>query len=222
MAQDVKEVPFHDAVRISELFLLLQDLKECRRAAELWIELFGKDEKLSSDDIVIANSVIRDVIVQLVSCFDTQYAHNLKKNEVFKQPLEIEYFNHLVEIRTTYAAHRFGPLRQCSIGVVVEGGKCKDIAYSGKAFAGLEPDSAPGLVILINNAGAFAQQKFDEARQVLLAKMAALTPEQVAALKPAKADHDVDVKKLRVGRDEFLRKSLGLPKDRTPRRASQD
>jgi len=70
---------------------------------------------------VVADSLFRDAIVQFVGCFDRGAEHPVDEKVVFSQVERgAEYIAWLKDIRDSYAAHRFGTLRQCVAGVMID------------------------------------------------------------------------------------------------------
>lgn len=97
--------------------LLQADLNLSAEAIRLWIA--RSDMEFSEENAVIGLALFRDAIIQLFACFSPPGEHLDAKQTFGGVDGGMTYFNWLRSIRDTYAAHRFGPLRQ-SVPAVVQ------------------------------------------------------------------------------------------------------
>lgn len=108
------------ASKLAEMILIHCDLKNVLNICYIIIERYSETEKENSEDTLVGLSLFRDCVVQFIACFGSNPQKHLDKNSVYQEehPSFLEFFQIVLDIRDTYAAHNFGPLRQCIVGAV--------------------------------------------------------------------------------------------------------
>src|SRR5262245_48763117 len=108
---------------LAETLLLLQDTRQSYMAMKLWFQKYAPKvgSKPSPEECCVADALFRDSIIQFIGNFDRGAEHPLDERVVFAHVQGgAEYILWLKDIRDSYAAHKFGTLRQCVAGVLVD------------------------------------------------------------------------------------------------------
>lgn len=134
----------------------------------------------STDDYeTIKMSLIKDAILQFLSCFENKGPVNLCKTALYSSNPEQVLFSDLKALRDTWIAHKDGPLRLCEIITIIDP-TTGDIVEVGSIHT--SPQSIdreiPNLEKLIFPALTFAQQKYEEMIEVTKNEISALHPSQ--------------------------------------------
>lgn len=184
MSKPAKSLRSALARRYSEMSLLKIDLELSAKALRLWDD--HRQTEPSGDVAVLRLALFRDAVVQFIACFSPPGEH-LNAKEVFGA-LDggMEYYNWLRSIRDTYAAHRFGPLRQ-TIAAAIHSDVYEviDIGALVMVYHGPSDEGAEDLHQFFEIACKAAREKQIELGAALLAESTKLSREQVEALQPA-------------------------------------
>lgn len=177
-------------VELSETLLLLQDTRQGFAAMKLWFRKHAPEEGVqpAPEDDLIADALFRDSIVQFVGCFDRGAEHPLDEKVVFAQVEGgAEYIAWLRDIRDSYAAHKFGTLRQCVAGVVVDAAGTVvgvgHLAQRGYPFGKEQEDQ---MLRCMSVVGRHLEAKVKDLEANLLAEANALKPEELLKLPNAR------------------------------------
>lgn len=166
----------------AEWHLLVTDLKYCRTRIEPWRAAVAENNE------TVATSLFRDIVVTLISCFDTSVQVSLDPVELYGG-IEggIEFFNWLKGLRDSWVAHRHGPARQCQVGCVVD----KDGNILGGGFIESQwvfprEDGADDILAFIDVAGRAAEERAKNAEEAALGKFRSLPAYALKKLPTAK------------------------------------
>jgi hypothetical protein len=185
----LREVGSPTAIELGETLILLQDTRQSFAAMKLWFRKYVPegDTEPAGEDELIADALFRDAIVQFVGNFDRSAKHPLVAEVVFNT-IEggAEYIGWLTDIRDSYAAHKFGTLRQCVVGVIVDtkGVLLGDghLSLRGYPF-GKEEEQLLGAISVV---GRHLEAKVKDLRAKLLAEARAMPPEELLGLPNAR------------------------------------
>ena len=111
------------AKELAELQIIRADLKAALDTLSLWFSKYApQTNQLSDEGRLISQSFFRDSLVMFVGCFDkTAASTSLSETAIYGSVRGgLAYFKWLKDIRDAYAAHKFGPFRQCVAGVALD------------------------------------------------------------------------------------------------------
>jgi len=197
------------ATELEEMHLILHDLQQASRAMKVWAKKYAPREGGMDDETqLISMSMARDAIVQFVGCFDNKAKIKLSAEEVFAHIEHgVSFFNSLKDIRDSYAAHRFGPMRQCVAGVVVSSdGKMVGPGHLMQQLFPMDDEHVGPFLIMIEAAGKFAAKRCDELADKLKAEASAMTLDALAALPVARTTAP-SAEQIRMSRERFRSKT---------------
>jgi len=207
----LKALSFPLAVELAEATLLRQDMRASLSAMKLWCEKYSKLEKPTLEEMTIRQSLFRDAIVQFIGCFDKTAPFSLSKDEVYKgTDGGAEYFQWLKDIRDAYAAHKFGPLRQCAVGVFVDLPESGQITIGDliSIYAGpTEERNNLDLISFMGVAANYLDSAVTALQEKLLTAAKATPIVELRALPNARA-HGVNPEDIRLSREKFRNKVL--------------
>lgn len=213
--QPLKRLNTATANELAELILLQHDIGSCLNAMKLWSERFANRDSMSQEEQTIAQSLFRDAIVQFIGCFDRTAKYRLFPDDVY-QDIDggIEYYNWLKDIRDAYAAHKFGPLRQCVVGVFLDttGTKALTVGDLVHIYMGPADNGGPMIFNFIRIASRHLDEKIEKLQKEMLLEVQGMSPEALSALPNART-HGVDPGDVRQSRAEFDRSVSGTPSD---------
>jgi hypothetical protein len=107
------------AVALTEAYLVASDLRKSLSNMKALIDHYPADDA-DTEERIIAEALFRDAIVQFAGCVGDA-APLINENRAAKGKGEdIDAIHYLQDFRDSYAAHRFGPLKQCVIAVIAE------------------------------------------------------------------------------------------------------
>jgi len=196
------------AKELTEYILLQHDIKASHASLTVWFKRFcGPSDEKEPDDAVIGASVFRDSIIMFMGCFDRSAPLFLDEAEVYKTTLGgAEYFQWLRDMRDAYAAHKFGALRQCAVGVLLDGnGDVLGIGQFSSIYLGPAKEAEGQMLQFIAIAGNYVAAKIKELEARLKQEANDMTREERAKLKTARL-HGVDPANVRTSRPAFQRK----------------
>ena len=204
----LRELTTPIARELSEYTLLKNDLIQSFEALELWFNKYAgrKKDDMTNEERLIALSLFRNAIIMFVGCFDKSAKVSLSETDIYSSRKGgLEYFKWLQDIRDTYAAHTFGPLRQCSVGVLMdEAGTLVGTGHHVQIYAGPIATAKGDILSFISAAGRHVEKIITDLALQMLKDAKKMTPSELAVLKVAEV-HDVDPRKIRTSRDSFLR-----------------
>jgi len=207
--RQVKEITTPIAKELAEYLLLQHDIKSSFDTIKLWYEKYaGRKATLTAEERLIALSLFRNSIIMFVGCFDKSAPLYLKESDIYKtEDGGIIFFNWLKDIRDSYAAHKFGPLRQCVVGVIPnEDGVVIGWGHHVQIYAGPAPvaDAKEQFLSFISKAGRYVDGKITDLSQQMVEAGKKMSRAEVAALNIARP-HDVEPGQIRKSRDNFRR-----------------
>jgi hypothetical protein len=159
--------------------LITQDLETAFRAIGVWRTNYGPLRELSRDERAVSLALVRDAVIQFVGCFDKTAEFSLVKEEVYPSDDRLAYFNWLRDLRDSYAAHKFGPYRQCAVGVDLSG-PARRIRFVHQMYRG--PQLGEQLEDFILIATKFAATRMLALVERLLRSLDSITDEELNAL----------------------------------------
>jgi hypothetical protein len=200
----LKEVKTPLARELAELVLLEADIKASRDAFRLWFSKYaGRKDELTAEEALISLSLFRDSIILFVGCFDSTAPVALSALELYPAAANISYFQWLKDIRDSYAAHKFGPFRQCITGVMVDGeGIVIRSGYTIRLYAGVVAEAKDDIISLINVAGRYLEKRIFALSKQLTEYGMAMSADDLNSLQIAKT-HDVEPHEVRKSRSKF-------------------
>lgn len=208
----LKKLDIPKARELAETMLFLEDARHSFQALNLWFSRYTGDKRRSDDDQIISDSLVRDAIIQIIGCFDKSAEHHLDPNEVFSA-IEggVEYFNWLKGIRDAYAAHKFGSLRQCIVGVFLD----PESKPMGVGEIGMRQDpfgigDKTDLLRFIGVVGKFLQKKVQDLHEQILQDAKKMPVDSIALLVDATA-YAVEPKESELTRSALQRSRAGQP-----------
>lgn len=202
-----KEITTPLARELAEYVLLWRDLKTASDAFGLWHHSYPFRPDLAGPDRLISQALFRDSVVMFIGCFDKSAPISLSPMDVYNsRDGSLKYFEWLKDIRDSYAAHRFGPLRQCVTGVLVDdAGLVVNATYTWQDYAGPKAAGKDDLLEIVEKAVRFADLKVKALAAQLKAYAKTLTPEQLMALKEASV-RPVELHEIRSSRSKFVKR----------------
>ena len=193
------------ARELAEYQLLMKDLEAAHAALKLWFEKYASRKDLTPEQILIGQSLFRDSIVMFVGCFDKTAPLRLVASDIYKTTNQMEYFQWLLNIRDAYAAHKFGALRQCAVGVFVDtAGNIIGPGHTNRIWAGPKVAAKDDVLSFIQLAGLHVATKILGLSRQLHESAKKMAPAELAALKAAET-HDVEPHEIRTPRHRFRR-----------------
>ena len=204
----LKELTTPLARELGEYTLLKNDIEESFRVMKLWFEKYAgrKKHELTKEEELIALSLFRNAVIMFVGCFDESAEVSLSASAIYGSKVGgMEFFKWLKDIRDSYAAHKFGPLRQCPVGVLMdETGNILGGGHQIQIYAGPVASSKELILSFISVAGRFIERKVAELATQLLQDAKKMSAVELAALKAARV-YDVPPHQYRTSREAFLR-----------------
>lgn len=197
----VKELNSPLARELGELQLIAKDIETSYRAIDIWRAQYAPLKNMSRDQQTISLALMRDAIVQFVGCFDKNSEYSLRKEAVYSTDDQLAYFKWLRDLRDSYAAHSFGPYRQCVVGINMSA-PSRRIHFIDQIYRG--PHTGEQLLEFIAIAGTYSANRMLELIEKLLRSLDAVTDEELNAL-PVARTHSVDQTEVRMSRKAFLR-----------------
>jgi hypothetical protein len=143
-----------------------------------------------------------------IGCFDKTAPLSLSPKEIYGS-LEngMAFFEYWKDIRNSYAAHKYGPCRQCVVGITVDdSGSVDKVGNAARIFSGFKVEGREQAINFIRMAGHHVARKMDELKDLLLVEAKALTQAELAALKPAKT-YDIMPDQVNLGRPSFKKRN---------------
>ena len=195
----------------AEWSLLLTDLKECLKIAELWKSISQARE--SESDLVVAASLFRDAVVRFMACFDKGMPVRLDANKLYAPPHTEggeEFVRWLSSLRDTWIAHRHGVSRQSHATVTVDEatGELIGVGVLIMSLVSYDYEKASGFIRLIQMAISHAEKRERELLEKISNEVKTMYPAQLLRLPIAKAKVP-DSQTLRLGRVKYSRVNRG-------------
>jgi hypothetical protein len=155
--------------------------------------------------MLISLSLFRDAIVQFIGCFDKSAKAHLDAYQISDDNGRgLKFFEWMKDIRDSYAAHKFGPLRQCITGVQIdEKGNIVQPLYSHQIYSGPARDSRKELLNIVYRAGIHTQSKVNSLVSQLEEYARGLDKKELLALKAARL-REVEPHQFRSSREKFF------------------
>jgi hypothetical protein len=193
------------AKEYAEFLLLQADMRSALAAIRLWHEKYTGDDQ-SPEEATIGLSLVREAIIQFISCFDKKAKYRLVAEDIYAE-MEgaLDRFNEMYDIRDAYVAHRFGPYRQCVIGVEMLPDGTRILSPTAMTNWRPRKEHGPMLIALFSRAAEHIDKKVKLLNEQVSASTATLTREQIDAL-PLAQLHGVGSDEIRMGRGEFQKK----------------
>lgn len=204
--QILKEIKTPLARELAELVLLEADVKASRNAFILWFSKYaGRKDELTAEESLISLSLFRDSIVLFVGCFDSTDPGSLSASDLYPSVDKKSYFHWLKDIRDSYAAHKFGPFRQCITGVMVDGeGRVIRSGYTIRLYAGVVVGAKDDIIHLIDVAGRHLEKRIFALSKQLTEYGLKMSADDLNSLQIAKT-YDVEPHQVRTSRNKFKR-----------------
>jgi hypothetical protein len=208
-ALPMRELNTQAAKELAEYILLQSDLKTALSMMALYFDKYAgaKDIPEQEQDLVL--SIFRDAITNFIACFDPikgAKGIHLDRDVIYgKTNGGLEFFAWMKDIRDSYAAHRFGPHRQCLVGVILgSDGKVIGTGHMKMIYSGPIADAKGEMLSFISIAGKYVDSKIRELGEMVVKEANLLTAEQLAAL-PVAQIRAPDPGDIRTSRAAFQR-----------------
>lgn len=195
---------------MAETSLLMTEIEDAITALQTVLEnwqAFEEDPK--PRQATVNTALIRYAVIQFVDCFGRPRAHQLMPPDVFgPYPRALDGWEYLCLLRNTWSAHNIGALRR-SYPVVhctlAEGALRPHAVSTNNQSADRVPPEALRSWIGLMNLGRDAYAvRLVELQRALLARMAAFSPEQIAAM-PEVPELDPHEREFPLSRHAFLK-----------------
>ena len=195
------------AKELAEYWLLENDLFSAHDTLAIWFDKYSIREvsELTKEEKLISQSLFRDAIIMFVGCFDNSAPLKLSPEDIYGSIENgVAFFEYLKDIRNSYAAHKFGPYRQCVVGVTIDEttGLAGEVGKSSRIYRGFKIEAKEQTLNFIRIAGHYVSKKMDDLRDGLMESAKAMTPAELAALKTAQT-YDVQPNQIRISRKAF-------------------
>jgi hypothetical protein len=203
----LKEISTPLAKELAEFALLQNDLKASHDAFALWFTKYaGRHHQLTAEEVLISQSLFRDSLVMLTGCFDKTAPLSLSASDVYGSTKGgLAYFKWLQDIRDSYAAHKFGPFRQCVTGVMVtDAGVILGAGRTIRIYGGFVVEAKDDVLSFIRIAERYVQKRVGDLSRQLADSARAMSAAELAALKPAQT-YEVLPHEIRSTREKFRR-----------------
>jgi hypothetical protein len=192
-----------EAVDVAELHLMKMDIEYCLQALAFLTASFGR-RIIGEVDFVIRQGLYRDAIVQFVACFDRSAPFHFQAEDIyFAENGGLAFFQLLRDLRDAFAAHRFGPLRQSHVGLIMPGDGTIGLRYFDR-LSFPPPDSGEAIRFM-GETLRHIEQRLETATSRLEDAVAKMTVAAVEAL-PELVVPDVSLDDIRMGREAFVKK----------------
>src|SRR5438552_15692125 len=85
MAEVLKEIQSPLATELAEYILMRQDLQLASNTIKIWFTKYGDLDAITAaqDDLLIGQSLFRDAVVMVISCFDKSAPLRLFPEEIY-------------------------------------------------------------------------------------------------------------------------------------------
>lgn len=197
-----KELTSEKAIQMAEVALIHNDLNTCIRSLRLIKERYLADDLARADqDIKLA--LFRDAVTLFVEAF-VGTGFKLTLGKVYSGVGHQEFFKWARDVRDTYAAHSFGPMRQCSTVVAIDPttGKVIGVGPFRMDLDIVNKEAVHELGKAAMIAGRYAEQLGRLLNDELLQEAVSTPLDELAKLHPAKL-HVPDPSEYRMGRAAF-------------------
>lgn len=209
---------------IEEAYLIQNDLRGCIDTMQIWYHEYANLPNPDRKQIAIGGALFRDAIVQFIACFDKGAPYYLDEAELYgSDPAKMEGFKWMHNIRTAYAAHRYGAFRQCCV-LAFRG---FDVDFSGlgpifNSYRWPQPDEgSQGMIHLMMMALEHIDAKIKTLHDKLFAVVQTLTKEEFENLPIGKA-YMLPPEKERISRRDIQRAVVsGQAPTRSPRNSKR-
>jgi hypothetical protein len=232
MAIDVTPYPEHlkllstpEANHLAELYLLKADLNAAYDTLSLYFARFAFSDGMREGDFsTISASLFRDGIMLYCACFATDGdPDKLNPNDVYANVEGgLDYCQKLLDIRDTFVAHNFGPMRQHNIVVIALeiGGRLVPAAFNQVhfRFAGWIASEGERLLPHIDLARKYLEERIKEAEEPVLEILKTISSDDLAALPEADGFLAPEDRDIRTSRQRFRNRARGEPLPMPPRR----
>lgn len=161
------------------MLLIKNDLTQSLASLTIWVESYSTEKKDDSRTRTINDSLFRDGITQFVNCFDSKNAFPLVVETVFPNIEGIApYFRWLRDLRNSYAAHRHGNSRQCSVGAIVDPSTGAYLGHTAlyAAYRGPNQEGHAALLSLVAHALHYVEAQLVTLGQRFDAEASAIAP----------------------------------------------
>lgn len=198
------------AIEMSEMALIHNDLNTCIRSIRVMQQRYMHPQT-SDEDRDIKLALFRDAINLYVSAF---VGSGIKLDQsIVYADIEgsQEFFQWARDVRDTYAAHTFGPARQCVACIAVDphSGKSLGVGAMRMDLDIANEEAVHQLGVAATIAAKFAERSGRQLNDELIQDAAKLSAEQIAALPPART-HVPEWSELRMGRQRFRAIKAGI------------
>lgn len=202
------------AHRMAEITMVRDELSTCLRAVQLWAGRVSEDD--DGDDAIIHDALFRDCVVQFMACFGEDQ-HRLNPADAFGRfEGVLEFFGWLRDVRDSYAAHRFGVLRQSVPMLVLDDNHQKlGVGHIASIYRGpSSADDKANLLFVFSLGLDYATKLSRELNRQVQLELEALSADEIERLDDARRPPMVSPEFIRMTRENYR-------KSKSRRRARQ-
>ncbi|MFL6725015.1 MAG: hypothetical protein ACJ8FS_00695 [Sphingomicrobium sp.] len=189
-----KRISTPEAHYLAELAIIQSDLKAAQACFQLYFDKYW-DQTMTGENLVISGALFRDGIILYCSCFSKPNPKKPAAKSAKLDPDEVysvlddgwqDAYQGFLDVRDTFIAHNFGPLRQHNVGIQCreEGGQLRASKIMGSyaTFGGWNANEAPAVLSFVGIALHHNNKRIEAAEKVVWEQALKLTPERLAAL----------------------------------------
>lgn len=207
-----KEMPGEKAIEMAEVALINNDLNTCTRLMRTIRERY-LDDNLTDQDQDIKLALFRDAVNLYVSAF-VGTGYKLDKGKVYADVEGgVGFFQWVLDVRNSYAAHTFGPARQCVAAIFTDPqtGKAVNVEPLRMEWDIVNNETTKLLGTASEIAAKYSVHLGKKLNSEVLAQAETMTAEEIAALPRAQL-HVPAPDELKMERHAFRRIKTGQAK----------
>lgn len=176
-----RELTTDEAIALGEWHLILHDLQTAERNVQLLQKVYT-GPNMGPETHTIAEALFRDAIIQFMACFGDPKKYLLTVEEVYAgRSGALTDMQYLRDLRDTFAAHNFGPMRQAYI-IVTPGEDASALRPLRLVYSLPIPATLPAYAALIRSAQKAAADKILAVHAVVVEQLIALGLDGIAVL----------------------------------------
>lgn len=202
-ATPLRKLETPNALLLAEFLLFESDLDECINAIYLRETMAGEGDKAD----VVGRALFTHAIVRFISCFDKYHRHPLDQKVIYgADDGGLEYYQYLLDLRDSFLAHRFGPLRQCHVGVFLQPHPPGSRAVGNCIMmsVGIDRSEAHMVGCFIMKALTWVRSEIARVTALIEAEVEMMDADEIEKLPMARL-YGVSNSEMRTGREKFIR-----------------
>lgn len=180
-----KRIDTPEARELAELLMMESDLRHANRALKIAADMLPEENDL--DGAAIRLSLVRDAIVQVCACFGPTEPFKLNLDEVpsVADQQWQDFYRFILDKRDTFAAHRFGPDRQCEIMAFVGEGVGPRTSHIRSSWCGFADADHGNFISFVGRVGLHVEGRIKTMTEIVNLQLAQMSSEELGALPEA-------------------------------------